>query len=95
MTLAWYGHLRFKSASLGAAILASWLLALPEVRASSASQSLRVWMAQCLSTQDPSEMHHVDRLCFLRLVCPRGKVQPKHLLAFGLILSAVVILFRE
>lgn len=30
MTLAWYGHLRFKGTTLAAAILASWLIALPE-----------------------------------------------------------------
>jgi uncharacterized protein (DUF486 family) len=30
MTMAWYGHLRFKSAPLWIAILASWLIALPE-----------------------------------------------------------------
>jgi uncharacterized protein (DUF486 family) len=30
MTVAWYGHLRFTKASLLVAILASWLLALPE-----------------------------------------------------------------
>lgn len=30
MTLAWYGHLRFKAAPIGLAILASWLIALPE-----------------------------------------------------------------
>jgi uncharacterized protein (DUF486 family) len=30
MTLAWYGHLRFKQTPLLWAILVSWLLALPE-----------------------------------------------------------------
>jgi hypothetical protein len=30
MTLAWYGHLRFRSAPLWLTILASWLIALPE-----------------------------------------------------------------
>lgn len=30
MTLAWYGHLRFKSAPLWIAIAVSWLIALPE-----------------------------------------------------------------
>src|SRR5262245_28266909 len=30
MTIAWYGHLRFKTAPLLVAILASWLIALPE-----------------------------------------------------------------
>ncbi len=30
MTIAWYGHLRFKSTQLLVVILASWLIALPE-----------------------------------------------------------------
>ena len=30
MNLAWYGHLKFQSAPLLLAILASWLIALPE-----------------------------------------------------------------
>ena len=30
MTLAWYGHLRFRTAPLLVAILVSWLIALPE-----------------------------------------------------------------
>jgi hypothetical protein len=30
MTVAWYGHLLFKGASLPVVILASWLIALPE-----------------------------------------------------------------
>jgi uncharacterized protein (DUF486 family) len=30
MTVAWYGHLKFKTASLLVVILASWLIALPE-----------------------------------------------------------------
>lgn len=30
MTAAWYGHLKFKSAPLAAAIAVSWLIALPE-----------------------------------------------------------------
>jgi uncharacterized protein (DUF486 family) len=30
MTAAWYGHLKFKTAPLLLAILASWLIALPE-----------------------------------------------------------------
>jgi uncharacterized protein (DUF486 family) len=30
MTIAWYGHLKYKSAPLITVILASWLIALPE-----------------------------------------------------------------
>ena len=30
MTMAWYGHLRFKSTQLAVIILVSWLIALPE-----------------------------------------------------------------
>src|SRR5262245_18734826 len=30
MTVAWYGHLRFKHAALATTVLVSWLIALPE-----------------------------------------------------------------
>ena len=30
MTIAWYGHLKVKGASLVAVVLVSWLIALPE-----------------------------------------------------------------
>jgi uncharacterized protein (DUF486 family) len=30
MTVAWYGHLKFKGSALWIAILASWIIALPE-----------------------------------------------------------------
>jgi uncharacterized protein len=30
MTIAWYGHLKFKSSALWLVILVSWLIALPE-----------------------------------------------------------------
>jgi len=30
MTVAWYGHLKYKQAALWSAILVSWLIALPE-----------------------------------------------------------------
>ena len=30
MTIAWYGHLKYKSANIWLVILASWLIALPE-----------------------------------------------------------------
>jgi uncharacterized protein (DUF486 family) len=30
MTIAWYGHLKFKGSALWIAIFASWLIALPE-----------------------------------------------------------------
>ena len=30
MTIAWYGHLKYKSAALWLVILVSWLIALPE-----------------------------------------------------------------
>ena len=30
MTIAWYGHLKYKHVALGLTVLASWLIALPE-----------------------------------------------------------------
>ena len=41
MTMAWYGHLRFKSTHLLVVILISWLIAAPRVRTASAGQPHR------------------------------------------------------
>ncbi len=55
MTVAWYGHLRFKKAHMLVAILASWGIAL-------------LWLGEGM--------------------------QPKYMVSFGLIVTAVVVAFR-
>lgn len=77
MTMAWYGHLRYKTAPLYAAILASWGFGLFRISASGARQSLGLRNPERVSTQNPAGMHHPDRLHSLRGTLPRRGNQPK------------------
>lgn len=94
MTVAWYGHLRFKSAPLWIAILASWGIALFEYclqvpgnrigyRAASAYQ-LKV-MQEAITL--------VVFIGFAALWLHEG-FKPKFMVSFGLIFAAVVVAFR-
>jgi hypothetical protein len=93
MTLAWYGHLRFKSAPLWLAILASWLLALPE-------DALQVpanrWGHGTLSSYQLKILREVITLCVFIVFALLGlgeKPEPRHFLAMALILAAVAVTF--
>ena len=94
MTVAWYGHLRFKTAPLLVAIVASWGIAFFEYclqvpanrigfRALSGYQ-LKV-MQECISL--------VVFMVFAALALGEGP-QPKYLVSFALIAAAVVVAFR-
>jgi uncharacterized protein (DUF486 family) len=94
MTMAWYGHLRFKKAPLWIAIAASWGIALFEYmlqvpanrigyRSLSAYQ-LKV-MQECITL--------VVFMVFAALWLGEG-LQPRFLVAFLLVVAAVVVAFR-
>lgn len=95
MTLAWYGHLRFKGASLWVAILVSWLLALPEYALQVPANRLGYGWLSAYQLKILQECITLIVFVFYAWFALGEKLQPKHLVAFGLILSAVVILFRE
>jgi uncharacterized protein (DUF486 family) len=94
MTMAWYGHLKFKKAPLLVAILASWGIALFEYllqvpanrigyRVLSAYQ-LKV-MQECITL--------VVFMVFAALWLGEG-LQPRYIIAFLLVIAAVVVAFR-
>jgi hypothetical protein len=94
MTMAWYGHLRFKNAPLWLAILASWGIAFFEYclqvpgnrigyRAASAYQ-LKV-MQEAITL--------VVFIAFAALWLGEG-LKPRFAVSFGLIFAAVVVAFH-
>lgn len=94
MTMAWYGHLRFKKAPIVVAVLASWGIALFEYclqvpanrigyRALSAYQ-LKI-LQECITL--------LVFIVFAGLWLGEG-FSVKYLASFGLIVAAVVVAFR-
>jgi uncharacterized protein len=94
MTVAWYGHLRFKSAPLIVAILVSWGIAFAEycLQVPGNRIGYRVMSAYQLKVLQEA-ITLVVFMVFAALWLGEG-VQSKYLVSFGLILAAVVVAFR-
>src|SRR3954454_18705181 len=94
MTVAWYGHLRFKKAPLVVAVLASWGIALLEYALQVPANRIgyRALSAYQLKVMQEA-ITLVIFMIFAALWLGEG-VQPRYLVSFGLILAAVVVAFR-
>jgi uncharacterized protein (DUF486 family) len=94
MTLAWYGHLRFKKAPLLVAVAASWGIALLEYMLQVPANRIgyRVLSAYQLKVMQEA-ITLVVFMVFAALWLGEG-LQPRYLVSFALILVAVVVAFR-
>jgi uncharacterized protein (DUF486 family) len=94
MTIAWYGHLRFRKAPLIVAILASWGIAFFEYTLQVPANRIgyRVLSGYQLKVMQEA-ITLVVFMVFAALWLGEG-VQPRYLASFGLIIAAVVVAFR-
>jgi uncharacterized protein (DUF486 family) len=94
MTVAWYGHLRFKKAPIIVVILVSWGIALFEYLLQVPANRIgyRVMSAYQLKVLQEAITLLVFIL-FAWLWLGEG-LQVKYLISFGLIAAAVVVAFR-
>jgi len=94
MTLAWYGHLKFKAAPLYAVVLLSWAIAFVEY-----------WLAvpanrighEVYSAAELKTMQEVITLCVFAVfsvVYLREAITFNHLLGFALIAAGAAVIFR-
>ena len=94
MTVAWYGHLRWKSAPLYIAIVASWGIALFEYMLQVPANRIgyRVLSAYQLKILQEA-ITLVVFMVFAALWLGEG-MRPRYLVSFGLIMAAVAVAFR-
>lgn len=94
MTVAWYGHLRFKSSPLWAAILASWLIAFVEycfqVPANRIGHMQGFTGAQLKTIQ---EVITLVVFSIFSVVYLKEPLRWNYIVGFALILAAVVFVF--
>jgi uncharacterized protein (DUF486 family) len=94
MTVAWYGHLRFRRAPLVVAVLVSWGLAFFEYCAQVPANRIgyRVLSAYQLKIMQEA-ITLVAFVVFASVWLGEG-LQPKYLLSMAMILGAVAVAFR-
>lgn len=94
MTTAWYGHLRFKNSPMLIAVLASWLLALPEYSLQVPANRLGYGSLSAYQLKILQECITLIVFMGFAWLALGETPQWKHAVSFGLILAAVVVAFR-
>src|SRR5207244_9912600 len=89
MTMAWYGHLRFKGLSLPVAILVSWAIAFFEYLVQVPANRIGY---RVLSAYQLKVMTLVAFVLFASVWLGEG-LTPRYLVSFALVLAAVVVAF--
>jgi uncharacterized protein len=94
MTIAWYGHLRYRSAPLPVAVLASWGIALFEYTLQVPANRIgyRVLSAYQLKIIQEA-ITLVVFMGFAAFWLGEG-LRPRYALAFGLVMAAVAVAVR-
>jgi hypothetical protein len=95
MTLAWYGHLRFRTAPLLAAILASWLIALPEYALQVPANRLGYGPMSAYQLKILQECITLVVFIVFAWLALGETPALRHLIAFGLVLAAVAVAFGK
>jgi uncharacterized protein len=95
MTIAWYGHLRFKAAPLWAAVMVSWLIALAEYWLAVPANRIGIAVYQ------PSQLKTIQEIITLIVFVVfayfwLGEVPTvKTVMGFGLIGAGAVLIFHR
>ena len=96
MTVAWYGHLKHKSAPLWIVVLVSWLIAFVEycfqVPANRIGHQDGMSAAQLKIIQ---EVITLVVFCFFSVLYLKEELKWNYLVAFGLVLAAVFFVFKK
>ena len=95
MTVAWYGHLRYKTLPLGAAILLSWLIALPEYALQVPANRLGFGTLSAFQLKVLQEGITLVVFVGFAWLWLGEAPQLRHLLSFALLFAAVAVAFSK
>ena len=95
MTIAWYGHLRFKTAPLWIAIAVSWMIALPEYALQVPANRLGYGPVSAYQLKILQEA--ITLIVFVAFAWGTLGEAPtlRSLLAFGLVFAGVAVAFGK
>ena len=95
MTVAWYGHLRFKGVALWQAILVSWFLALPEYMLQVPANRLGYHSLSGYQLKILQECITLVVFVVFAFFVLGERPTLRYLVSFSLILAAVLVAFGD
>ena len=95
MTFAWYGHLRYKSAPLWAAIIVSWMIALFEYCFQVPANRIGSYQFSTAQLKTIQEVITLIVFSVFSVAYLREQFRWNYIVAFGFLAGAVFFMFYE
>lgn len=95
MTFAWYGHLKYKDSPLWIAVLVSWLIAFVEYCFQVPANRLGHYQFSAAQLKTIQEVITLIVFCVFSAVYLKESLKWNHLVAFLMIIGAVVFIFKQ
>ena len=95
MTFAWYGHLKYREATLWQVILISWLIALPEYAFQVPANRIGYGQFSGVELKTIQEVITLTVFSFFSIFYLGEKLKWNHLAGFALIVLAVLLIFKK
>jgi len=95
MTMAWYGHLKYKQAPLLAVILISWLIAFFEYCFQVPANRIGHGQFSAVQLKTIQEVITLVVFCVFSIVYLKEGLRWNHFIGFALIVAAVFFIFKR
>src|SRR4030043_1071252 len=95
MTIAWYGHLKFKSSPLWAVVVISWLIAFAEYCFQVPANRIGHYQFTAVQLKTIQEVITLIVFSVFSLLYLREPMKWNYVLGFSLIIIAVFIIFKK
>ncbi|MBI5873077.1 MAG: DMT family protein [Candidatus Omnitrophica bacterium] len=95
MTIAWYGHLKYKSSPLWIAILASWSIAFFEYCFQVPANRIGHYQFSAAQLKTIQEVITLVVFCFFSVIYLKEGLKWNYIAGFLMIILAVVFIFKK
>ncbi len=95
MTIAWYGHLKFRDVALWQVILISWMIALPEYALQVPANRAGYGEFSAVQLKTIQEVITLTVFSFFSILYLGEKIRWNHAAGFILIIAAVWLIFKK
>jgi uncharacterized protein (DUF486 family) len=95
MTMAWYGHLKFKDSPLWKVIIVSWLIAFVEYCFQVPANRIGHDQFSAAQLKTIQEVITLIVFCVFSLVYLKEDLKWNYIVGFGLMIAAVFVVFKK